>query len=164
MASLLGQSDLFEVRSFRRSCSVLIARLWDDHHLQTQSDCGFDGTYDISLSVVTVIKMTFFARTSASSFPVIWQWSATHDKNIIVYQLIWCWCKFWQLWTDLFGFFYCFTYILVSIKYIHQQMHSLLNLTKFKKIYIKNSFDLLLPNTANSTHTIPVTCCHTTTY
>jgi len=33
--------------------------------------------------------------------------------------------------------------ILIFLKFIHQQMHSFLNLIKFK-IYIKNRFDLLL--------------------
>ena len=34
--------------------------------------------------------------------------------------------------------------ILIFIKFIHQQMHSLLNLIKFLKFTFKNQFDLLL--------------------
>jgi len=45
------------------------------------------------------------------------------------------------------GLFYCSTLlqtlVVVSIKFVHQQMHPLLNLKNFK-IYIKNHFDLLL--------------------
>ena len=40
-------------------------------------------------------------------------------------------------------FFIVLLCILISIKFIHQQTHSLLNMTKFK-IYIKNHFGLLL--------------------
>jgi hypothetical protein len=68
-------------------CSVLIASLWALIILKNLQSVILAVWYDMSLPLVCVIKVAFFAKALAILLPVMSQWPELHYKTIILFLL-----------------------------------------------------------------------------